>query len=347
MARPIRVEFAGAVYHVTARGNERRAIYRDDQDRRRFLETLGEMAEQFGVRVLAYCLMPNHYHLVVGTPLGNLSQAVGWLQVTYTVRFNRRHRRSGHLFQGRFKAQLVEADAYARWLVEYVHLNPVRPRQKGGPIPAEQAAALARYEWSSHRDYAGLRRKPAGWLCMDWLRYWGKDTAAARREYRRAMGRWFTEPVESPWTELQSGLVLGGEELLGKARGLIGKKKGQDEARWTVVEEATALRDRVQALVKDEPDEIKIWARVHLGREQRVMVAKEFGYKDGSGLTHLLKAVEQRATKDKRLAPKFAQLRKCYAQFKSRGDYTKERRKILAGVTLAQLKQELLPREQK
>jgi REP element-mobilizing transposase RayT len=326
-----------------ARGNERRCIFRDDQDRRRFLETVGEMVEQFGVRVLAYCLMPNHYHLVVGTPLGNLSQAVGWLQVTYTVRFNRRHRRSGHLFQGRFKAQLVEADEYARWLVEYVHLNPVRPRQKSRPIPAEQAAVLARYEWSSHRDYAGLRRKPAGWLCLDWRRYWGKDTAEAQREYRRALGRWFTEAVESPWTELRSGLVLGGERLLGTARSLIGQKKGHDEAQWTVMEEAAALRDRVRELVKDEPDEIKIWARVHLGRERRVVVAREFGYKDGSGLTHLLKAVERRATNDTRLAQKFAQLRVRHAELKSGGDYTKERREILAGVTLTQLKKELLP----
>ena len=109
MPRGLRVEFAGAVYHVMARGNERRDIFRDDRDRKRFLETLGEMAERFGVRVLAYCLMPNHYHLVMDTPRANLSQAMGWLQTTYTVRFNRRHRRAGHLFQGRFKAQLVDA----------------------------------------------------------------------------------------------------------------------------------------------------------------------------------------------------------------------------------------------
>src|SRR2546425_3894821 len=185
MARPIRVEFPGAVYHVMARGNERRTTFCDDQDRWRFLETLAEMVEQFGVRVHAYCLMPNHYRLIVETPRGNLSRAVGWLQVTYTVRFNRRHRRSGHLFQGRFKAQLVEADEYAQWLVEYVHLNPVRPRRKGEQIAAHRAEELDGYEWSSHRDYAGWRQKPKEWLCLDWLRYWGAAAAAARREYRR------------------------------------------------------------------------------------------------------------------------------------------------------------------
>src|ERR1039457_3861023 len=134
MTRPIRVEFAGAVYHVMARGNERREIYRDDEDRRRFLETVGEAATQFGLRVHAYCLMPNHYNVLVGTPRGNLSRAMGWLQATYTARFNARHRRRGHLFQGRFKAQVIDADEYGRWLVEYVHLNPVRPRQRGQSI---------------------------------------------------------------------------------------------------------------------------------------------------------------------------------------------------------------------
>ena len=118
MARPLRVEFAGAVYHVMARGHERRDIFRDDKDRGRFLETLAEVVPQFGLRLHAYCVMPNHYHLVLGTPRANLSRAMGWLQTTYTARFNARPRRSEHLFQGRFKAQLVEADEYARWLVE-------------------------------------------------------------------------------------------------------------------------------------------------------------------------------------------------------------------------------------
>src|SRR5436853_4972155 len=100
MARPLRVEFEGAYYHVTARGNERRAVFRDDEDRGRFLAVLGEASGRFGAAVHGYCLMGNHYHLLLGTPRGNLSQAVGWAQVTYSVRFNRRHRRCGHLFQG-------------------------------------------------------------------------------------------------------------------------------------------------------------------------------------------------------------------------------------------------------
>jgi REP element-mobilizing transposase RayT len=144
MARPIRVEYANAVYHVTARGNERKAIYRDDVDRRRFLETVEQTVERFAVVIHAYCLMPNHYHLLMQTPRANLSAAAGWLQTTYSVRFNRRHRRSGHLFQGRFKAHLVEEDAYARELIKYIHLNPIRPKDKRKPVPVELTGGTQR-----------------------------------------------------------------------------------------------------------------------------------------------------------------------------------------------------------
>jgi REP element-mobilizing transposase RayT len=112
MARLPRIEFEGAVYHITARGNERHLVYRSENDRRLFLETLEGMRGRFGVILHCFCLMPNHFHLVIETPLGNLSQAMGWLQTTYTIRFNRKYRRGGHLFQGRYKAHLVEADAY-------------------------------------------------------------------------------------------------------------------------------------------------------------------------------------------------------------------------------------------
>ena len=109
------------------------------------------MCDRFGVVIHIWCLMPNHYHLVVQTPRANLSAAMGWFQTTYTIRFNARHRRSGHLFQGRFKAHLVEADAYAMELIKYIHLNPVRPKDKRRAIPVDRKAALLRYRWSSHR----------------------------------------------------------------------------------------------------------------------------------------------------------------------------------------------------
>jgi len=304
------MEFPGAVYHVMARGNERREIFRDDRDRQRFLETLAEAVSQFGLHVHAYCLMPNHYHALVGTPRGNLSRAVGWVQATYTARFNARHRRRGHLFQGRFKAQLVDADEYARWLIEYIHLNPVRPRRRGGLIPRERGAELARYEWSSHRDYAGLR-KAKTWLCLDWLAYWGSSRRAAQAEYRRTISRAFGQPVRDPWEQLRHGLVLGSEELYDRARTLIANKRGQEEARWSQQEEADAVRQRVRELVRRLADErIKIWARIRLGGERGVELAREYGYRSGAGVTLLVRRLEANAQEDRKLKRALESVRK-------------------------------------
>ena len=233
MARPIRVEYVDAVYHVTARGNERKAIYRDDADRQRYVETLDETVERFGVVIHAYCLMPNHYHLLLQTPRANLSAAAGWLQTTYSVRFNRRHGRTGHLFQGRFKAHLVEEDAYARELIKYIHLNPVRPKDKRKPVPPERRAELRRYRWSSHRAYAGMGKTPVPtWLCFDWLSYFGRTRNAAQAEYRRQIGQMFGQVIRSPWENLRHGLVLGGEALWTKVRGLLAEAEGDEEIRW-------------------------------------------------------------------------------------------------------------------
>jgi REP element-mobilizing transposase RayT len=310
MARPLRVEFAEAAYHVMARGNERKAIFRDDRDRRRFLETLAEMVERFGVRVQAYCLMPNHYHLLLETPRGNLSQALGWLQVTYTVRFNRRHRRSGHLFQGRFKAQLIEADEYAQRLVEYVHLNPVRPRQRNERLAPERAEELDRYCWSSHRAYAGLDRKSPSWLSQQWLRYWGEEPTKARREYRKSLARWFAGEVQSPWDNLIGGLVLGGEALLAKAQAQLQGKKAEEETRWLQRCHKAELRDRLNKWLGSEPDErLKIWARVRLAGERCASVARELGYRDGGGVGQVVRRLELRSAEDVQLRKKLARIR--------------------------------------
>ena len=201
MARPVRVEFENAVYHVTARGNERKDVFRDVVDRERFLETLEEATERFGLVVHAYCLMPNHYHLLLQTPRGNLSDSAGWFQTTYSIRFNHRHGRSGHLFQGRFKAHLVEADSYARQLIKYIHLNPVRPKDKRRPVPIERRGELSRYRWSSHRDYAGLSsRSTPRWLCTEWLSYFGRTRQIAHGEYRNQINKMFGQAVVSPWS---------------------------------------------------------------------------------------------------------------------------------------------------
>src|SRR6266404_3452804 len=126
MARALRIERPGGRYHVTVRGNERKAVYRNDSDRAHFLELLCEATERFGVRIHAYVLMDNHLHLLVETPRANLSRTMQWLGVSYSIWFNRRHNRAGHLFQGRFKSVVVEDDAGWQEVARYIHLNPVR-----------------------------------------------------------------------------------------------------------------------------------------------------------------------------------------------------------------------------
>ena len=150
MVRPLRIEFPGALYHITDRGNERKAVFRDDADRHRLIQCFKEAVEKFGLKIHAFCLMGNHYHLEIGTPRGNLSKTMQWLKTAYTVYFNKRHRRSGHLFQGRYKAALIEKDKYLMALTRYIHLNPIRA---GLVIRAED------YYWSSYKDYIRQKRK--------------------------------------------------------------------------------------------------------------------------------------------------------------------------------------------
>ena len=177
MARPLRIEVSGGLYHLTARGNERKAIYRDARDREHFLELLAELPTRFGTLLHAYVLMDNHYHLVIETPEPNLSRVGQWLNVSYGMWFNCRHDRSGHLFQGRFKAALIEADAGLMEVVRYVHLNPARIGRLGlskqDRARQRTAAAIARDErlveerlkvlrehaWSSYPAYMGKAKR--------------------------------------------------------------------------------------------------------------------------------------------------------------------------------------------
>jgi REP element-mobilizing transposase RayT len=160
MARPLRIQYEGGVYHVTLRGNERKAIVRDDDDRHRFVDALGVSVLRHGVILHLYCLMDNHAHLVVETPHANLSPFMQNFQTRYIVWFNRRHQRSGHLMQGRYGARLVEADRYLLQLSRYLHLNPVRTRPAERLALKEQRQLLRRYRWSSYLSYIGEAGRP-------------------------------------------------------------------------------------------------------------------------------------------------------------------------------------------
>lgn len=208
MARPLRLAFAGGVYHVTARGNERKPIVRDDADRARFVATLAAMVEQYGVLCHAWVLMDNHYHLLLETPTPNLSLALRHLNGVYTQGFNRRHRRVGHLFQGRFKAIIVEKEAYLIELCRYVVLNPVRAGAVKDP---------AGYRWSSYRPTAGLTAAP-GWLTVDWLLgQFGETRRTAQAKYRQFVAEGIRQPP-APWEEVVGQIYLGDATFIRRAQ---------------------------------------------------------------------------------------------------------------------------------
>lgn len=203
MARPLRLEYPGAVYHVTSRGNARQNIVADDRDRTLFLDRLAQVIDRFGWRCHAYCLMDNHYHLLIETPKPNLSQGMRQLNGTYTQAVNRRHQRVGHLFQGRFTAILVEKEAHLLELCRYVVLNPVRAKVVTHP---------QRWTWSSYRRTVGARPAPT-WLTTDWiLGQFGLRQREAQVRYRAFVEDGREGP--RPWDKLKGQIYLGSEAFI-------------------------------------------------------------------------------------------------------------------------------------
>jgi putative transposase len=203
MARPLRIELSGGLYHVTSRGDRREDIYFSEDDRRAWLEVFGQVCERFNWVCHAYCQMTNHYHIVVETPEGNLSQGMRQLNGVYTQRVNRTHGRVGHVFQGRFKGILVEKDAYLLELSRYVVLNPVR---------AGMVADCRDWPWSSYRAMLGEETVPL-WLESDWiLGQFAAEREQAVRRYvdfvRAGVG------LPSLWENLKHQIYLGGETFL-------------------------------------------------------------------------------------------------------------------------------------
>ena len=213
MARKARVEFEGAVYHVLDRGDRREPIFKDDADRCRFLETLGEVCQRTGWRVHAYVLMSNHYHFLLETPEANLVAGMRWFQTTWTMRFNARHRLSGHLFQGRYKSVVVDPQEsrYFAVLSDYIHLNPVR----AGMVTLEQR--LFDFPWSSYPLYVKKAGRPSWFEPRVVLGEAGlDDTAGGRRAYADRMRARAVEELtdgrEVPeLAEVRRGWCLGGE----------------------------------------------------------------------------------------------------------------------------------------
>jgi REP element-mobilizing transposase RayT len=214
MARPLRIEFPGAVYHVTSRGNEKRRIFRSDRDHKAFLDFLGHAAKRFGWSVTAWVLMTNHFHLVIQTPQPNLSRGMHWLNGSYAGWFNKQHKRWGHLFGGRFKAFLIDKETYFIEVLRYVALNPVR---------AGLAARPEAYRWSSYRATAGLEAAPE-WLDVNAaLTPFAPDTELAQSYYSEFVSAKVGSD-ECLWDKLINGIYLGDDEWAKKMRRAVEAK---------------------------------------------------------------------------------------------------------------------------
>ena len=277
MPRKLRVEYAGAIYHVMSRGNGGDPIYRDDVDRQDYVKALAEACQKADWQVHAYCLMGNHFHLVVETPRGNLVEGMRGFQSAYTIRFNHRHKRFGHVFSGRYKAVVVDGsgDGYLRTVCDYVHLNPVRARLLG------KEERLLAYPWSSLVWYVAAPAHRPAWMRVD--RLLGEhgiqeDTAAGRRAFEDRMERRRAEKTDpAALRSLRRGWCLGSEsfrlELLERMEGRLGEnhsgalrlESAQAKAERLVAEELKKLQwveDDLARRRKSDPGKLAIAARL-------------------------------------------------------------------------------------
>jgi REP element-mobilizing transposase RayT len=306
MTRPPRLDAAGTVTHVIARGNERRPLFRDDADREKYLELLAGACGKHGARVFAYCLMPNHVHLALQTGEAPLSRVVHEVHSRYARYFNRRYDRAGHLFQGRFQGLLVDRDAYLLELVRYIHRNPVKARL---------AARPEEFAWSSHAAYLGSA--PAWLATGEALALLAGSRPKARRLFQEfvagtAAGRY--DPGDA-----HVGAVVGGEDFVRTALSKAGKP---ELARRTLTVEgiAHAVAEREGVAIADltGPARVRSLSRVRslcalLGREAgRISLATtaRFFRRDPSTISRDVARFERRLGEDPEEARRYGELRR-------------------------------------
>src|ERR1041384_5399936 len=265
MPRQLRVEYAGAIYHVLDRGDRREDIFVDDVDRQDFLKTLAEACQKTGWQVHAYCLMRNHFHLVVETPNANLVDGMKWFLSAYTIRLNHRQKLFGHVFSGRYKALIIQggSSGYLRTACDYVHLNPVRAK-----LLQPQERLLA-YPWSSLGWYVAAPEHRPRWIRVD--RLLGEhgiqqDTAAGRQEFERRMeARRLEETDEEALKVFRRGWVLGSQEFRQELLEKMDGKLGEHHAGALHLESAMARADRI---VREELDRLG-WTETDLATRRK------------------------------------------------------------------------------
>lgn len=298
MARQLRIEYPGAFYHVTSRGNEQKDIFKSKKDREKFISYLESASVRYGAVIHAYCLMTNHYHILLETPHGNLSQIMKHINSSYSTYFNVKRKRAGHLLQGRYKAILVDADAYATELSRYIHLNPVR---------AGIVAVPEDYPWMSYRYYTG--EKVPGWLTAGFtLEHFSKDIETAREKYKCFVHDLINQEYQSPLLETVASTILGCPEFVSaiQERHLNSKKADRDLPALRELTYRPSLDDIVAAVKKVFPENERLTTKagVYLCHRYSGAKLKEIGAMfrlTESGVTRASKRFEESIEDDKNL----------------------------------------------
>jgi REP element-mobilizing transposase RayT len=303
MARQLRIEFEEAFYHITSRGNLRDRIFFDDKDREKFLEILQRTKERYSYLLHAYTLMDNHYHLLIDTPKANISRIMQNINTSYTVHINRKYRRSGHLFQGRFKGLVVDKDEYLVTLSRYIHLNPVRANIVQKP---------EEHRWSSYNAYIDNKLRDSLVDTADTLSYFSEKHSEAAKRYKA-----FVEAEigggENPFKDVESGVILGGQGFKEKIRELIDRIKADDELPQVkrlketlsiekIITVCCSFYDKtLKDLLKKGKNRSERQAAIYLSKvlsgKKNIEVGRYFGIK-GSAVSETLKTVEQRMIED-------------------------------------------------
>ncbi|MCF8068312.1 MAG: transposase [Desulfobacterales bacterium] len=299
MSRPLRITYPGAYYHITSRGNERKNIFKSNRDREKFLEYLESAVLRYNAIIHVYCLMDNHYHLLLETPSGNLSQIMRHINGAYTTYFNTKRKRAGHLFQGRYKSILVDIDEYAKELSRYIHLNPVR----AGVVEKPE-----QYEWSSYKSFAGDMKAP-DWLYRDFiLTYFGKKKKSAENGYKRFVEQLLNEECDSPLKNTFGSVILGSLDFINHVKDTYLSKLQENRDLPSLREfsnkvELVELFNEVDNVFKNKP-KVSRNIKMYLGQKYSGKTLKEIAqfFEIGeSGISQAARRMSDRIDKEKGL----------------------------------------------
>lgn len=319
MARPLRIEYPGAYYHVVNRGNNQENIYQNDRDKEKFIEYLEKASERYSIIIHSYCLMSNHYHLIVETPEPNLSVTMQWINVSYATYFNRKRKRHGHLFQGRYKAILTDADEYLAHLSRYIHLNPVRAKMVSSPVE---------YRWSSYRAFIDKKKAPK-FLETDWLlSNFGRNKNEAKRNYKDFVEHVDIKRLENPSKYITEGFILGNLDFVNWVKTTFLSEMQEEKE----IPQLKRLKPKVkpdmvvravcqgfncsseQVIVKGRKKNKAREVAIYLAREMSGLSCKElglcFGGVSGALITIMYNRIAQEITQNRRLKNKITKIQK-------------------------------------